>query len=194
MKEEDPGFDVYDYPFIEVVEESAGFAPEITNRDTLSSSEVHAVQIDRTISALTGLPVSAPAEVKYWTDQADFTITYKKNTADRVCTFSQISIALIRSQFSDGRPRSYIKASYQLDSHGERTARQRETGRVAETQFAFFDESSNRPFYVLPTWPTFWLKCGTNHLRTLETEVDPAFYSKTYCIRLWISEGEFYKC
>jgi hypothetical protein len=194
MKEQDPGFAVYDYPFTEVVEESAGFAPETTNPDRLSSSEVYTVQIDRSISALTGLPVSAPTEFKSWTDQEDFTITYKKNTADRVCTFSQISIALILSQLNDGRPRSYIKASYHLDSHGERTARERETGRVAQTEFAFFDGSSNRPFYVLPTWPRFWLKCGTNHLRTLETEVDPAFYSKTYCIRLWISEGECYKC
>lgn len=194
MKEEDPGFPVYDYPLTEVVEEAAGFAPEATNPDTLHSSEVHAVQVDRHISALTGLPVSAPAEFKSWTDQADFTIAYIKNKADRVCTFSQISIALIRSQYNDGSPRSYIKASYNLDSHGERTARERETGRVAQTQFAFFDGSSDRPFYVLPTWPTFWLKCGTKHLRTLETVVDPAFFIKTYCIRLWITEGMYYKC
>lgn len=194
MKQEEPGFSAYDYPFIEVVEETSGFAPETTNQSTLSSSEIYTVEIDRSVSALTGLTVSAPTEFKAWTDQSDFTITYKKNTADRVCTLSQISIALILSQYDDGRPRSYVKASYHLDSHGERTAQGRETGRVPQTQFHFFDEFSNRPFYVLPTWPAFWLKCGTNHLRTLETVVDPAFYSKTHCIRLYISEGVAYKC
>jgi hypothetical protein len=193
MADSDTDYNAYDYPCFEA-EEAIAYTPE-DRFDDSNNRSFESFVVSPLISVLTGIPEAATARVKLPKNKMpDITITYAKKPKDRVCTFSNITIAMVLADLSDGQQSCHIKASYNLDSHGERSPGPREPGRMAQTQFALYSGEGNR-IAVIPTWPEFWLKCGTNgHLRTLDTVIPPAYFDITEYVFLWVTSGSFYKC
>lgn len=136
------------------------------------------------------------ANIKTW-HQRDIQLVYAHKPSDHCCTLSQIVISLV-----PGSPNPYIKCSYHLQSHNERTPTIREGDDGPKTKYNLYRWKTDpqKPprlelFARINFLPKFAVLCSDSGIeQMMDQSIDPNFFDITALIELDISDGYFIKC